>query len=217
VVIALGLGVVSYSGARSASHVQAEITSDNAQAAALQVQINKLDVVTRVRSEVAAQRLLAVSALQGDIAWVSLVHRIANALPKGVTVTQLTLVRTPLPTGPATAGVTPSDYFGTISLNGTTVNGPKSVSQIIDVLSAVRGIGAVWVPQTTKTQGGATSSSSAGGDGAGSSTSRVISGHAAPGVAASQVSTAATTFTLNADITSAALGDRSADLPGGTK
>jgi type IV pilus assembly protein PilM len=220
-VIALGLGVVSYSGARSASNVQNEIASDNAQAAALQVQINKLDVVTHVRTEVAAQRQLAVTALQGDVAWVSLVHRIAIALPKGVTLTQLTLTRTPVATGPATPGVTVSDYYGTISLTGNTVNGPKSVSQIIDALSAVRGVGAVWVPQTTKVQGSGTSSSSTGGDVGTSSTSRVVSGGAASGVPASKASSPAnggpTTFTLNADITSAALGDRSAGLPGGTK
>ena len=42
------------------------------------MQINKLEVVTRVRAEVVAQRQLAVTALQGDIAWVSLVHRIAD-------------------------------------------------------------------------------------------------------------------------------------------
>jgi len=232
-VVALGLGVVSYSGARTASQVQNEIASDNAQAAALQVQINKLEVVTHVRSEVAAQRQLAVTALQGDVAWVSLVHRIADALPKGVTLTQMAFARTPPSTGssPAAAGAASTagsapDYFGTISLSGQTVNGPKSVSQIIDALSAVRGIGAVWVPQTAKAVGGGTSStgtgsSGAGGDGASSSPSRVMSKGAAPGGAGSATSTPAndgpTTFTLNADITSAALSDRSADLPGGTK
>jgi type IV pilus assembly protein PilM len=226
-VVALGLGVVSYSGARSASNVQNEIASDNAQAAALQVQINKLEVVTRVRSQVAAQRQLAVTALQGDVAWVSLVHRIADALPKGVTLTQMALTRTSLSTtpspaaaGPANNSVSEPGYFGTISLSGQTVNGPKSVSQIIDVLSAVRGIGAVWVPQTAKTQSSGTSSG-AGGNGASSSPSRVMSKSAAPGGTGSQATTPAndgpTTFTLNADITSAALSDRSADLPGGTK
>jgi type IV pilus assembly protein PilM len=232
-VVALGLGVVSYSAARSASHVQSEIASDNAEAAALQVQINKLELVTRVRSEVVAQRQLAVTALQGDIAWVSLVHRIADALPKGVTVTAMALTRTPPSTGPSSAAaglangvLSEQGYFGTISLSGQTVNGPKSVSQIIDALSVVRGIGAVWVPQTAKTQGGGTSStgtgpSGAGGSGTSTSPSRVVSRIVAAAGARSGASTPAddgpTTFTVNADITSAALSNRSADLPGGTK
>ncbi len=188
-VVALGLGVVSYSASRSASNVQAEIVSDNAQAGALQVQINKLEVVTRVRAEVLAQRQLAVTALQGDIAWVSLVHRIAAALPSGVTVTQISLNRTPPSTtasssaapSAATAGASAPAYYGTISLAGETVNGPKSVSQIIDVLSGVRGIGAVWVPQTAKAATGGTSSGSAGSGVDSSSPSRVMSKSTAPG------------------------------------
>jgi len=218
-VVALGLGVVSYSGAKTASNVQAAITADNSQAAALQVQIDKLQAVTRVRAEVATQRQLEVNALQGDIAWVSLVQRISTALPPGVTVTQLTLGRTPPSTGatPAAPSGSTSGYVGTISLTGQTINGPKSVSQVIDALSAVRGIGAVWVPSTTKAAG-ATGSPSAPSAGTGSSTSRVMTKGAAPsGTAGGATDGGATSFSLDADITAAALSDRSAGLPGGTK
>ena len=93
--IALGLGIVSYSGAQTASHVKAQIVSDNTQALALQGEIGRLSVVTRLRGEVVTQRQLAVTALEGDVAWVNLVHRIAAALPAGVTVTQLGLARNP--------------------------------------------------------------------------------------------------------------------------
>jgi hypothetical protein len=165
--------------------------------------------------------------LQGDVAWVSLVHRIADALPHGVTLTQMSLARTPPSTGSsssaagaASTAVSAPEYLGTVSLSGVTVNGPKSVSQIIDALTAVRGIGAVWVPQSSKQQGGATSSSVAGAS-ASSSPSRFTSKGAAPGGTGSGASAAtndgATSFILNADITSAALSDRSAGLPGGTK
>jgi type IV pilus assembly protein PilM len=224
-VVALGLGVVSYSGATTASHVQAEITSDNAQAAALQVDINRLQAVTRVRADVVSQRQLAITALEGDIAWVSLVHRIAAALPPGVTVTQLAFQRTPPSAGvatPAAPGAGAQDYVGTVSLGGLTIHGPKSVAQVIDALSAVRGIGAVWVPETSKAPAGTTSPGSASSGGVGSSTSRVMSNGAAQGGTGSEASTpandgGATTFSLDADITSAALSNRSADLPGGGK
>ena len=101
-----------------------------------------------------AQRQLAVTALQGDIAWVSLVHRIAAALPAGVTVTTTGPHSQPtrgLVRGPGRSRRPPtSPYVGTIAITGKTINGPKSVSAVIDALSAVRGIGAVWVPNTTK-------------------------------------------------------------------
>ncbi len=219
-VVALGLGVVSVSGARTASHVQAEITSDNTEAAVLQTQITKLEVVTRVRSEVAAQRELAVAALQGDIAWVSLVHRIAAALPAGVTVTDLTLQRSVLPTNgvaPVASAQSADSYVGTVSLAGQTINGPKSVSQVIDALSAVRGIGAVWVPSTAKAPAGTGSS----GTSTSSSQSRVMAKGTGSAASTNPVPPSTedgiTTFSVDADITSAALSDRAANLPGGSK
>lgn len=203
-VVALGLGTMSYSAARTANDVKAQIAADNTQATVLQVQVNKLDIVTRVRGDVAAQRQLAVNALQGDVAWVALVHRIAAALPAGVTITALSLTRTPPAATTSSSGSTTQGYVGTLSLSGQTTNGPKSVSQVIDALSAVRGIGAVWVPNTTKAAA-ATTSSTGGKRGQG------LSASSAPSDAG------ATTFSLEADITSAALSNRSNDLPGGGK
>jgi Tfp pilus assembly protein PilN len=195
---------MSYSAARTANDVKAQIAADNTQATVLQVQVNKLDIVTRVRGDVAAQRQLAVNALQGDVAWVALVHRIAAALPAGVTITALSLTRTPPAATTSSSGSTTQGYVGTLSLSGQTTNGPKSVSQVIDALSAVRGIGAVWVPNTTKAAA-ATTSSTGGKRGQG------LSASSAPSDAG------ATTFSLEADITSAALSNRSNDLPGGGK
>ncbi len=186
-VVAVGLGVVSYSASQTASNVKAEIVADNTQAVSLQAEINRLDSVTRVRSEVVAQRALAVDALQGDVAWVSLVHRIAVALPAGVSITQISLNRdADGGTAPAPAVGSTQVYIGTISLQGETVNGPKSVSKVIDALSAVRGIGAVWVPNTNKASSSAgsstgTASTGSTSSGATSSPSRVVGkGNAVP-------------------------------------
>jgi type IV pilus assembly protein PilM len=222
--VALGLGVVSYSGAQTASHVKAQIVNDNTQALALQGEIGRLSVVTRLRGQVVTQRQLAVTALQGDVAWVNLVHRIAAALPAGVTVTALGLARNPPVAASAApvaaAGTGTSPYVGTISISGQTINGPKSVSAVIEALSAVRGVGAVWVPNTIKSAATPDGTGTSSGSATGSSVSRVStvgSGTSGSPAAAGSSSAGSTSFTLDADITSAALDDRSAGLPGGGK
>lgn len=199
-VVALGLTAVSLAKVHSASAVQSQINAANAQAVILNQEITKLQYVTQLHQEVATANELGVTALQGDIDWVGLVHRIGAALPAYASITSLGL-DSDIAAGNTAAGLSVKigKYVGTISISGTTSKGPKSVATIIDRLSAVPGVGAVWAPTTSSplTSGGGVP---AGVTHRGTGTSAAVG----------------TTFTVQADVTAAALSHRSNGLPGGT-
>jgi type IV pilus assembly protein PilM len=204
-VVAVGLAGVSLNKAHEVSRVQAQIASDDAAAAVLQTSIDKLQYITTLQQDMAQRRTLAVEALAGDIAWVPLVERIAKALPSYVSVTSLSLA--PATAAPAPAGATPAansadDFVGTLTMSATTTLGPKSVSAVLGKLEAVTGIGAVWVSSVARATGGTSTS-----------TPTKVAGNGAP----SSDAKAATSFNVQAVITTKALSQRAANVPGGTK
>lgn len=201
VIVALGLSAVSVSKVHTASSIEAQIGTENAQAAVLNADIAKLQYVTRLQQQIMSARQLSAKALAGDIDWVGLVHRIGAALPPYVHLTSLALDSS---TGAgATATGSPGAagaYVGTIAISATTTEGTKSVATIIDRLSAVPGVGAVWVPSATS----ATPATGAG-----------IAAGVTHRSASTTTAAGGTSFTVQADVTAAALSHRSNQLPGG--
>jgi Tfp pilus assembly protein PilN len=210
VVVAAGLSYVSYSHVKAADRVVSQIAADNSQAAALQSKIDSLLSVTRLESQVSSRHQLAAAALSNDIDWVGLVGRIAAALPPGVTVTSLELTSSAV-NASGNAGVT-TENVGTVSISATTTGGPPSIAAFIRSVSKVRGLASLWV--STATVNGGSVSSDAG------QTSVTVN----PKLRARATRTTAvvggttagsTTFNATADVTTAALSNRAANLPGG--
>ena len=158
VVVAAGLGVVSYQKTASINSVNQQAAAAQQQVGALQTKIDRLAYVTRAASDLQARRSLAVSALQGDVDWVGLQHRIARALPAGVKVTALNLTAS-APTPPA-AGAPPAApgtqaVVGSITMSCETRGGLGSVAAFVKAMTRVSGLGAVWVANNQMTPGGA--------------------------------------------------------------
>lgn len=205
-VVAIGLAAVSMSKAHEVSQVQAQIASDNAAAAVLQTNIDKLQYITTLQQDIAQRRGLALDGLTGDIAWVPLVERIAKAMPSYVSVTSLSLAQataasTPAPTGASAAAGNPDDFVGTMTMSAKTTKGPKSVSAVLRRLEAVPGIGAVWVTSVAQVTGGASATTP----------TKVAANTGQAGASTG------TTFNVEAVITTKALSQRAAQVPGGTK
>ena len=189
-VVALALGSLSYSRVETASNVATQINIENAQAAALQGKIAKLEPYVAIRSELEARRGLAVQALAGDVDWVGLLSRIDAALPPGVNITGLSVTRASTtasgialaPTA-STTTASASDNVGQITMSLTTNGGAPSVAQFVSQMWSVPGLYGLWVSSTSNGQGASGS--------------------------------ADTTFSATANITSAAFSNRAAALPGG--
>ncbi len=157
VVVAAGLGVLSYQKTTSIDSVKAQTTVAEQQAGALTQQIEKLAYVTRAADAVQARRALAAAALQGDIDWVGLHRRIEIALPSGVVVTAVNFTAAPPASAssapaPAATGTGPS-VVGNITLTGQTRGGLRSVAAFERAMSKVKGLSAMWVSSNEITNG----------------------------------------------------------------
>lgn len=191
VLVAGVLGVLSHSRDDAIDSAKARAVADQREAAVLQAKIFKLQSLAAVQSEVQARRELAAQALADDIDWVGLDHRIVEALPPGVKIVDISFDNaTAAPTTP-----TPASYVGQIAISAQSSGGLPSVARFVRAMTAVRGLGAVWVSSTDGGSGQA--NSPLGGAGAG-----VQSGNNMQ-------------FTASAEVTGAALSHRAADLPGG--
>ena len=184
VVVAAGLGVLAYQKTTSIDNVKAQTTVAQQQAGALAQQIDKLAYVTRAADDMQARRALAAAALQSDVDWVGLQHRIEHALPGGVVVTAVNFTAAPpaspssAPTAPPTANT--ATIVGNITMSGQTTGGLRSVASFERAMSRVKGLSAVWVSSNEITKG-------------------------------------TDSFSVTGQVTSAALSNRAAKLPGGTK
>ncbi|MGH9104400.1 MAG: type IV pilus assembly protein PilM [Acidimicrobiales bacterium] len=150
-VVALGLGGVSYARAHAASNVAKQVTAENAQAAALQSRIAALMPVTSVHSQLLSRRSIAQQALSGDVDWVGLERRIVAALPAKTNITTLSFSRAQAgasATG-GTAAQPPADDVGQVTMSVVTTGGQVSVSQFVRSMWSVPGLYALWVSSTT--------------------------------------------------------------------
>jgi len=193
VLLAGVLGTLSHARVDATSSAKAETAADQRQAAVLQSEIFKLQSLAAVQSEVQARRELAVEALADDVDWVGLDHRIVQALPRGVKVVDISLTSSPAPVSGATA---PS-YVGQVTISAQTTGGLPSIASFVKAMTAVRGLGAVWVSSTN-----GTSEQTTGG------TTGATAGPQGPSTLA---------FSASAEVTRAALSNRAETLPGGTK
>ncbi len=187
-VIAVALGGVSYTRVQAASGVAAQVNSENAVATGLQATITRYEPYVAVRTDLEARRTLAAQALQGDIDWVGIINRIDAALPPGVTISSMDLSRTGTSTGTSTAEV-------------KAVGSADDLGQITMSLTTNGGAPSVaqFVRQMWSVPGlyGLWVSGTSGGQ--------------------DQTGSAGTTFTATANVTTAALSDRAANLPGGQR
>lgn len=157
VVVAAGLGVVSYQKTSSIDNVNKQAEAARQHVDALQQQIDRLAYVTKAAEQVQARRALAVSALQDDVDWVGLQHRITQALPGGVKVSALNFSSSaPTPPAGATTATTlaTTTPVGSINMTCETSGGLGSVASFVESMTRVRGLGAVWVGSNQITPAG---------------------------------------------------------------
>jgi type IV pilus assembly protein PilM len=189
VVLAGGLGVVSHNRTTSTSKVNAQVAIEQQQAAELQTEVDKLQTLTIVQGEIVSRRELSEQALAGDIDWVGLDRRIEAHAPPGVVITSVSFSASTTATAPTP---TPSAaYVGNISISATAKTGAPEIAQFIDSESKVVGVGAVWVPQGDVDNADTT--------------------------AASPKANTTMSFTVSAEVTTAALSQRAAQMAGGAK
>jgi type IV pilus assembly protein PilM len=190
-VVAGGLGALSYQRAHEASNIAREVKAEDAQAASLQSEIARLQPSTAIQADLRSRASLAEAALSGDIDWVRLVHRIEAALPPGVSITSLSLSRSlPSASSSGTAGSTSpaaaasGDDLGQATMALTAKGGPTVVAEFVRRMWDVGGLYALWVSNEATTGSGPS---------------------------------AVTTFSATAQLTSKALSDRVASIPGVSK
>lgn len=206
VIVAAGLGMLSHSRVDTIDNVKAQAAAEQREAASLQTEIDKLQSLGAVRGEVQAQRQLALSALSGDVDWVSLDARITKALPAGVSITNVSFSSSapasgsgsPPSSGTATSALSPT-YVGQVTITAQTTGGLPSVAAFVKSMTSVPGLAAVWVSST--------SASSTGTQVAGGQKGGTVQVRTAPEME----------FSATAEVTNEALSHRAADLPGGTK
>jgi len=189
-VVAGGLGYLSVQREASVNSVSTEVAAQEAQAAQVQSDIDKLQAAVSLRRTFLDRRQLAVTALQGDVDWVSLVHRIEANIPSGVSVVSITLTEggqasgvsapAPRPASSSVPASSPVSEVGQVSMSLTATGGPPMVAEFVRHMWAVRGLYGLWVSGATSGQG---------------------------------TTAGQTAFTSTAFVTSAALSDRAAHLP----
>ena len=196
VVVVGGLGLLSHNRLDAIDSAKAQAQVEDRQAAVLQKEIFKLQSLAAVQSEVQARRQLAVEALANDIDWARLDGRIVKALPAGVHLTDISFSSSPPAPGTVPAqGQAAQTYVGQVTISAQTTGGLPSIARFVKAMTGVRGLAAVWVASSEN------ASLANGGQGG---------AQQAAGPDDFQ-------FSASAEVTSAALSNRAAELPGGTK
>lgn len=184
VALAVGLGGVSLARDHAAYKVAGQIRAENVQAASLQAIITRIQPSATIHAELLTRHGHAVQALSGDIDWVDLLHRMETALLAGVTIDSLSVSRSTATAGSGTASTS----------SGPAVNN-NNIGQVTMSLTTTKGAPSVaeFVREMWDV----------------------------PGLDALWVSTAGSgqtgntmTFTATANVTTKALSDRVAALPG---
>jgi type IV pilus assembly protein PilM len=186
--VAVVLGGVSLSRDHAAAAVAAEIKAENMQTAVLQTKIATVEPSAAFHGQLISRRDLATGALSGDIDWVSLVHRIEGALPPGVSLGSITLSR---------SAASSTNTAAASGASATSPAGqPGNIGLITMTLTTTRGASSVaqFVRQMWDVPG--------------------LSGLWVPAAANNQGSTNTMTFSAGANVTTAALSNRAANLPG---
>jgi len=154
VIIAVALGVTSFSKVESAHSISGQIKDSHNSAAALQVKIDGLGYVLKIPAEVQSRRQLAVDALSGDINWIGLVTRLEGAMPPGVKAESIVLNKTEgAASGAGPLVFAPGSIVGSLTMSAETNGGAPAVAQFIDRVSRLKGLFALWVSSTTKASG----------------------------------------------------------------
>jgi type IV pilus assembly protein PilM len=189
-VVALLLGGVSMARDHAASVVEAQVRSENAEAATLQSTITRIEPSATIHADLLKVRGLAAQALSGDVDWVGLLDRVQAALPHGVTINSVSVSRVTAPasttggTGAtssgAPGGASQNQDIGQITMSLTTTRGAPSVAQFVRQMWDVPGLYGLWVANVGTGQGSGNSMA----------------------------------FSATANITSKALSKRAAELPG---
>jgi len=144
VLVAGALGLLSHGRDDAISSANRQVAVYQQEAAQVEAQISKMTSFAEVSNDIQARRALAAEALSDDIDWVGLQQRVHNALPAGVTITELSFASTSAQ--PGTSAQT--GYIGTVSISANTVGGLPSEERFIDKMSTVRGLAAVWIATT---------------------------------------------------------------------
>jgi len=150
VVLAAALGVTSYTRIHTADNIQSQIRRSTAESVALQARIKKLGFVLRVPQEVQTRRGLALDALYGDINWIGMMNRLAEAMPSDVTVQSVTLTKADIG---LSSNPIPGSIVGGLQMMAKTTGGSAAVAAFIDRVSRVKGLFALWVSSTTNAAG----------------------------------------------------------------
>ena len=163
VALAAALGVTTVVRDRQVSEERATARAVAASNAELQSELNTYAQVTMVDGQLTTHRQLAVTALTGDINWITLLSQVAAALPPGMELTTFTgsasaATSTGTSSPPVTGG-TPGNV-GTVTFGVTATGGQDSVAEWLRAMGRIPALQNVWVASSTVTANGAATFSS---------------------------------------------------------
>jgi Tfp pilus assembly protein PilN len=142
--VAALLGLAWTGRAAQVNSAQRHATQSEAKSAELAAQVAKLDDVTHVQADVAAQKLRYSASLAGDVDWVRLLEQVTAVMPADIHMTTFSGVRAVVPGGALTSD-------GTITLAAIAQKGPESVANWIRALETIPGLSGTWTTSITKT------------------------------------------------------------------
>jgi type IV pilus assembly protein PilM len=186
--LAVVLGGVSLARDHAASNVAHQVRAENAEAASLQSTITKIQPSAAIHGQLLTRRGLAVQALSGDVDFVGLLHRIEGALPPGVSIISVSVARS---IAPPSGTVVSSGAAG-----ASTTSQTEDIGQINMSLTTTGGPPSVaqFVRKMWDVPG--------------------LFGLWVSGASSAQAGGGGTAFSATANITSKALSNRAAQLPG---
>ena len=135
---------------------QDQVNSAKRQAGVMQAKVADLQSKTAVHNQMQSRETLVVTALNGDIDWVSVLNQLSRETPHGLTVSAYTGGRTlttssgSSSSGPATPGV------GTMSFSVTGSGGLPAAAAWLDALQKDPDFQGTWVSGITVTGNGGT-------------------------------------------------------------
>jgi type IV pilus assembly protein PilM len=129
-------------------NAQDQVNAAKRQAGVLQGNVESLQAKTAVHGQMLARQGLVVTALTGDIDWVSVLNQLFKELPPGLSVTGVTGGRA---TGSGASSASTAPGVGTLSFSVTGSGGLPAAAAWLDALQRDPNLKGTWVAGVTVT------------------------------------------------------------------
>ena len=157
--VAAGVGAVAVVGALAVSahsgvnSAKADLATAQAQHTSLQTQLNGLQSVADVYSQVAAKKAMLTQAMGPEIRWSFYLTDLSLKIPQSVWLTNVTATEQAGGAAPTTAGSVVPAGVGTVNFTGTAFS-HDNVATWLDALAKERGFTNAYFSNSTKSASG---------------------------------------------------------------